>query len=195
MKNYDKTIYGKKFLTYKKAFLVFFTVFTLSVAGGTILQKRGLLSPFFDNVLPPVMRSGEWCVTDLFFFITLFLSGATIFAPVLSATVLSLSGLTLAETLSGLTLYPFLLELVSRLFTSYFLISYASFVTLTAFRIFTDEGVKKGVDLFTGTLFLARSFKGIFNFRYVGSYILFFIIFTLPSLGVTIIKEYLLSLF
>ena len=192
MKNYDKTIYGKKFLTYKKAFLFFFTVFTLSVILGTVTQKRGLLSPFFDKVTPPILQSGGWYTGDLLLFITLFLSGATIYAPTLSVAVLSISGLTLPERLSGLTLYPFLLELISHLFTAYFLISYASFVTLTAFRIFTDEGVKNGTDLFTGTLFSARGFKGIFNFRYVGSYILFFIIFTLPSLGVTIIKEYLL---
>ena len=194
MKNYDKTIYGKKFLTYKKAFLFFFTVFTLALTLGTVLEKRGLLSPFFDKVTPPMLQSGGWYSGDLLLFITLFLSGATIYAPTLSVLVVSVSGLTLVKSLSGLSLSPFLLELVSHIFTAYFLISYASFVTLTAFRIFTDEGVKNGTDLFTGTLFSAQGFKGIFNFRYIGSYILFFIIFTAPSLGVTIIKEYLLTL-
>ena len=192
MKNYDKNIYGKKFLSYKRAFLFFFIVFTLAVILGTALEKRGLLSPFFDSITPAILKNGGWYSEDLLLFIMLFLAGATIYAPTLSVIVLSLSGLTLVKGLSGLTLYPFLLELISRLFTAYFLISYASFVTLTALRIFTDDGIKNKTDLFTGTLFSARGFRGIFNFRYIGSYILFFIIFTLPTLGVTTLKEYLL---
>ncbi len=191
MKNYDKNIYRSKFLTYKKAFLFFFIVFTLSVILGTLLHKRGLLTPFFSNITPPLLKNSGGFTEILLLFITLFLSGATIYAPLLSVMVISLSGLTLADGLSGLTLSHFVLELISRLFTAYFLISYATFVTLTAFRIYTDEGVKS-TDIFTGTLFLARGFRGIFNFRYIGSYILFFIIFTLPPLGVTILKEYLL---
>ncbi len=190
MKNYDKNIFKKKFSSYKKTFLFFFIIFTFSVILGMVFDNDRSFQAFLGDITPPILKKGGFFGV-LLLFVSLFLSGATIYAPISSAFITMLSGVLLSEHLGGLSLLPFLLELISRLFTAYFLISYATFTTLTALRIFTDEGVKS-TDLFTGTLFLARSFKGIFNFRYVGSYILFFFIFTLPPLVAETLKTLLL---
>lgn len=72
----------------------------------------------------------------------------------------------------------------------YILTVYSSFVTLTSMKIFTLEKEPA----LEGVLFSAKRFRGIFNFRFVLSYILFFVLFSVAGLFVFIIKTQLLTL-
>jgi hypothetical protein len=72
----------------------------------------------------------------------------------------------------------------------YILTLYSSFVTLTAMKIFTLEGEPA----LEGVMFSAKRFRGIFNFRFILSYILFFILFSVAGLFVSILKTQLLTL-
>lgn len=194
MKRYDKNKYKRKFSSYKKTLLFFTVIFFSSVLLGAILERRGTLDAFFDALFPPFIKNASPYLVVALPFLLLFLAGATIYAPFLSTAVVCLAGMQLTKELAHSTLYPFFTQLPMSLFSSYFLISWATFVTLTAMRIFTDTGIETGKDIFTGTMFLARGFKGIFNFRYILSYILFFTLFTLPPVLMSIIKDYIVTL-
>lgn len=130
---------------------------------------------------------------QLLFFLSVFISGPTIYAPFSSLVTLIVFGV----TLGGASASPdFKIAVVSLFFNAvagYVLSVYSSFVTLTSMKIFTDTK-SSDAHIFEGTLFRAEGFRGIFNFRYIGSYILFFIFFSASATLICIVKNYLLSL-
>jgi len=61
-------------------------------------------------------------------------------------------------------------------------------VTLSALRIFTDKKTDSKNEIFEGSLFCAAGFRGIFNYRYVLTYIGFYIFISLVAVGVTLLR-------
>ena len=151
------------------------------------------LCPFISNELNITVTSFFTVYLQLLFFLTVFFFGPTIYAPVTSFLTLSLYGILFGSLPNSKDFKTAVISLFFTALTGYILSIYASFVTLTSMKIFTDS--KKSKDhIFEGTLFRANNFKGIFNFRYIGSYILFFIFFTAFASIVLIVKNYLISL-
>ena len=68
-------------------------------------------------------------------------------------------------------------------------------VTLTALRIFTDTKKGSSPQLFEGSLFCAGGFRGIFNYRYILSYVGFYIFISLTTSIVVLVRAVAASLF
>lgn len=130
---------------------------------------------------------------QLMFFLALFIAGPTIYAPFTAFLTLAFYGIIFGSLSAS---YDFKTAVISLFFTAlcgYVLTVYATFVTLTSMKIFTDVKKPEG-NVLEGILFRANKFKGIFNFRYIGSYLLFFLFFTAFASAVLMFKNYLLSL-
>ena len=130
---------------------------------------------------------------QLLFFLAVFFFGPTIYAPMASFLILACYGIIFGSTSASSDFSQAVISLFFTALSGYILSVYASFVTLTSMKMFTDVK-KSGNTLFEGTLFRTTEFKGIFNFRYIGSYILFFIFFSAFASLAIFVKNYLLSL-
>jgi hypothetical protein len=175
-----------KFRSWNICFYIFFALFILSFVLGTILYKTGrveFLSALFQKVFYLYdkgfgMAFAVQCAAVLPFF-ALFVFGVTIYAPVTSfITVLLMGALSggycsYIMRLNRVALCIF--EIIFSSITSYLLIIYSTMITLTALRIFTDVKKSDCPEIFDGTLFCAKGFRNIFNFRYIFSYIGFFL--------------------
>ena len=84
-------------------------------------------------------------------------------------------------------------EIIFSSLIGYATIIYATLCTLTCLRIFTDTDVDDGA-IFTGTLFRAERFRGIFNLRYALTYILFYILFSFITVLITALRALAVSL-
>lgn len=189
----------KKFNSYKTLFVIFLGLMLVSWTLGCILfQKSALLrdaSVFSSNVY---LKASHAAFFEMLFLMWVFISGPTIYAPASSFSALTVYGL-----LSGARLmlcksegaYISITEGLFSFMSAYVLIVYSTFVTLTGLRIFTDKKSENGErEMFDGVLFRAKTFRGIFNMRYVGSYILFFLVFLALQILLSAIKVFLLTL-
>lgn len=131
---------------------------------------------------------------ELLFLLSVFIAGPTIYAPVGSFITLFIYGV-LAGARASLSVgdtYTALVEVFFSSLTAYLLVVYSSFVTLTGIGIFTsqeDDGERR---MFDGVMFRAKKFRGIFNFRYIASYILFFLLFLAGNSSAVLLKTVLL---
>lgn len=167
---------------------------------GFVLGQRGFFDLLRLRLFPLILKELGIHLNSLFpiflqllFFLSVFISGPTIYAPFSSLVTLILFGV----IFGGASASPDFKIAVTSLFfnavSGYILSVYSSFATLTSMKIFTDTK-SSSEHIFEGTLFRAENFRGIFNFRYIGSYILFFIFFSASATLVFIVKNYLLSL-
>ena len=152
--------------------------------------KRALSAMNFGDVKPVIILSLE-----LLFLLPLFLSGPTIYAPVTAFLTVMLYGLRLAAGIFEESAFTVAVHIVLSSVMGYVLVIYSSFVTLTGVGIFTGIEEKSGTPtLFDGVMFRATKFRGIFNLRFISSYILFFLFFSVVISLVSIIRMFLLSL-
>ena len=189
----------KKFNFYKTLFVIFLSLVLISwTLGFMLFQKSALLrdaSVFSANVY---LKASHAAFFEMLFLLWVFVSGPTIYAPVSSFLALLVYGLLSGARLMlcrGEGAYISITEGLFSFLSAYVLIVYSTFVTLTGLRIFTDRKGEKGErELFDGVMFRADTFKGIFNLRYVGSYILFFLAFLALQILLSAIKVFLLTL-
>ncbi|MBE6701091.1 MAG: hypothetical protein E7582_04290 [Ruminococcaceae bacterium] len=151
--------------------------------------KRTLSLMNFGDVKPVIVL----CL-ELVFLIPLFLSGPTIYAPVTAFITVILYGLRLGVGVFEKSPFIVMTHVILCAVMGYVLVIYSSFVTLTGVGIFTENEKKEGPVLFDGVMFRANKFHGIFNLRFVLSYILFFLFFLVVILLVSTIRMFLLSL-
>lgn len=199
MKEEIKAISRHKFRTWRHTFAVFFTVFLLSFILGAVIysnshpalitSRLARLSAIMSLSLGEIYRH---FLHALIMFFLLFTFGPTIYAPVASALTVILTGLVSGAECS----YLFEkgrwatagLEIIFSSAVNYLMILYATMVTLTALRIFTDEKNGSSHEIFEGSLFCAKGFRGIFNYRYVLSYICFYVFISLVAAGVIFLR-------
>lgn len=192
----------KKFNSYKTVFAIFFILVLISsIVGFKLIQRSsGFASTvgFIDSAfakIPSLSRAAM--MFETVFLMSVFIAGPTIYAPTSSFFALAVYGALIGArffALTGRELHTILIEMVFSALCAYLLIIYSSFVTLTGIRIFTDVKTENKRELFDGVLFRAERFRGIFNIRYVASYIMFFILFLALSCCLAVFKVFLLSL-
>ena len=202
MKEELKAVSRHKFRTWRRAFTVFFIIFTLSFIVGAVIGKNGVMLPrlarltsVFGLDFPRIFKT---LAKALIPFFILFVFGPTIYAPVASTICIVLSGI----MAGGESAYLFsvgrwgvaLFEAIFSSAVNYLMILYATMVTLTALRIFTDRKKDSSPEIFEGSLFCASGFRGIFNYRYVLSYIGFYIFISLVTAGVTLVRAFAVML-
>lgn len=192
----------EKFKSYKTVFAVFLITVVLSSVLGYLLYCNSpefagvtdAVGELFSQGASPVLSA---ILFELVFILGVFVAGPTIYAPVSSFSAVFIYGALFGAKFASKTnaeIYIILTEVFFFTVTAYLLVVYSSFVTLTGLRIFTDVKTEDKRELFDGVLFRAERFKGIFNFRYIASYIMFFLLF-LALLGVSaMFKVFLLSL-
>ena len=125
-------------------------------------------------------------------------TGPTIYAPVGSFLAIALYGALFGiRCISADSAFCLGVEIFFSCITAYGLVIYSSFVTLTSLRIFSDTKTTKTNgkrELFDGVLFRAEKFIGIFNMRYLLSYVAFFLLFGAFISFFSAAKAFLLSL-
>ena len=195
-----------KFRTWKRCFVIFFSLFIISFIVGTILYKNTyleFLSPVFGYMLNAFDRgfvsAFAFLLVSLFPFFVLWVAGPTIYAPFTSALTVVATGL-----FSGAKVSHFmregrvvlcLFEIIFSSASAYFLILWAVMVTLSSMRIFTDNVDDTSRDIFTGRLFRAEKFCGIFNLRYILTYTCFYIFMSLAATLLAVVRAFAVSLF
>ena len=185
MKERDKNKWRRKFSSYRRTFLVFILVFLFSLTSFFILARRGIL-PTLENPLP--VRTTAFLISA--FFLSVFVFGPTIYAPFNSFSTLLVFGALSGLTAGGEGNVGAVIALFFDFLTGYLLTVYSSFVTLTSMKIFTLTREP----LFEGVLFSGKSFRSVFNFRFIFSYILFFVLFSAAAFLVGAVKGELLTL-
>lgn len=187
-----------KFNSYKTVFAIFFVTAVLSSALGFTLCRRDPDVCEAARHLCSAMASVPVAVVfEGIFLLWIFTAGPTIYAPASSFFAVLLYGVLLGARTAGkldTEIYLIIIEVFFSTVTAYLLVTYSSFVTLTGIRIFTDVKTENKRELFDGVLFRAEGFKGIFNFRYVMSYIGIFLLFLLLLGTSAVCKVFLLSL-
>lgn len=171
----------KKFKSYKTLFTLLITLFFLFVFVGFYLERRynfALRADFFDYY-------------QLLFFLILFISGPTIYAPSTAFLTVSLFAVISGATLNSLDLKSALISFIFDSLLGTLLVQYSAFITLTAIKIFTPT---RQSPVLEGVLFKATRFVGIFNFRYIGSYIAFFVLYSLFAYAIVYVRQYILLL-
>jgi len=194
-----ETIKYKKFISYKTLFVIFLILVLISwTAGYLLLQKSALLKKACEFSQGVYTKFSHAAFFEMLFLLWVFVSGPTIYAPASAITALTvygvLSGARLMLCMGG-GVYITVTESLFSLLSSYVLVIYSTFVTLTGLGIFTPKKTDKNErELFDGVMFRAKSFKGIFNMRFVGSYILFFLMFFALQTVLSAFKVFLLTL-
>ncbi len=199
MKEELKAIGRHKFRTWRRTFAVFFAIFIVSFILGSVIYSnsdKSALTPRLARLVS-VMTLGFSEIYRAFLhslvpFFLLFVFGPTIYAPVASATSVILTGFmcgTECSYLFGIGRWATaVFEIIFSSAVNYLMILYATMVTLTALRIFTDEKNNSKNEIFEGSLFCASGFRGIFNYRYVLSYIGFYVFISIVAAGVTLLR-------
>lgn len=195
-----------KFRTWKRSFVIFFSLFIISFIVGTILYKNSYLefiSPVFGYMLAAFDTGFTAAFSVLLFstvpFFILYIAGPTIYAPLTSFLTICATGV-----FSGAQVSHFMreqrvalciFEIIFSSATAYFMILWAVMVTLSSMRIFTDEVKDTSREIFTGRLFRADKFCSIFNLRYILTYTCFFIFMSLSVVILSAVRALAASLF
>lgn len=188
----------EKFRSYKTVFAIFFiTVLLSSVVGAVVCRRYFAAHSVFEILCSAYDNISSAILIELIFFLWVFAAGPTIYAPTSSFLAILIYGMLFGARLTechALPLYAIAVEILFSVATAYIFVVFSSFVTLTGLRIFTDNKSNKKRELFDGVLFRAEGFKGIYNIRYILSYILFFLIFLTSAMAFSAVKVFLLSL-
>ena len=189
----------EKFKSYKTVFAIFLITVVVSLAVGIWLSHTHpetgdvgelLYETACDLKLSPLF--------EILFLIAVFTAGPTIYAPAVSFITAVLYGILwgIRATNGFYTAFSLTAEVLFSSLTAYLLVIYSSFVTLTSMRIFTDTNTNTKVknELFGGVMFRAEKFRGIFNLRYILSYIAFFLVFAMFIGFFSASRAFLLSL-
>ena len=206
MKDDVKAILRFKFKSWRLCFGIFFASFIISCITGTILYRGARLEPLTSvyGYFLSAIDTGFKAAFSVFLvflapFFLLYVAGPTVYAPLTSALTVVATGLfNGAETayLMGRgRLALSLFELIFSTAVSYLLILWATLVTLSAVRLFTDTKKGSRPELFTGSLFNVGDFRGIFNFRYIFTYTGFYVLLSLGTLLLTLLRALSTSLF
>ena len=185
IKKYNRARFREKFRRFRIWFLILAAVFLFSLAGelfffgdmGYIYDRgSGTFSAFFSDLF-----TGE-----LLLFLTVFLFGVTLYAPVLGFLSVAgrglFSGFCLSVLFAGTEnrkgVWVFGLTLLYLLLSSWLFLGYATFCTTTALQLYSDPAkTRQGGDkhMYGGTLFYSTFSRGSVNFRFLLSYLLFFL--------------------
>ncbi len=191
----------EKFKPYKITFIVFFALLTVSFSLGVYLFLSGTAAWHIPAVCKRIINycdgSAAALIFELTFFITVFISGPTIYAPAVSFLSVFVYGVFQGFRISmglGAPLVTLLIDILFTFCISYLLVIYSTFVTLTCLKIFRDTKDEKKEELFDGVLFRAGRFCSIFNLRYLASYVMFFTVFVLLVSAFSFLKGFLVSL-
>ena len=199
MKEEIKAISRHKFRTWRRTFAVFFTLFILSFILGSVIYSnsdKSALTPHLARLVSvmslgfsEISRALLHSLVPIFW---LFVFGPTIYAPVSSFLAVLLTGFMCGAECSYLfgigRWATAVFEIIFSSAVNYLMILYATMVTLTAVRIFTDEKTDSKNEIFQGSLCCAAGFRGIFNYKYVISYISFYVFISLIAAGVTLLR-------
>lgn len=204
-KEVRRAVARHKFKRWKVGFLIFFGVYLLCFIAGSALLKQGafdFLYPAMAKMLSAFDQGFSLAfVTLLFPLVPVFLmfaSGITVYAPVISFLSCSLlgawSGAFCSYCMSAGRVALTLFEIIFSSVVGYFTVIYATMTCLSALKIFTD--IKSdSPELFSGSLFCASGFRGVFNFRYAATYIAFYVLLSLVLILVTLIRTFAVTLF
>lgn len=186
----------EKFKSYKTAFAIFLTTVTLSsIAMALLYKKEPSLSAVGDLAMAVGCDMRASVFLEICFLLFVFTAGPTIYAPVGSFLATALYGALFGvRCLCADSPFSLGVEIFFSCITAYGLVIYSSFVTLTSLRIFSATKINGKRELFDGVMFRADKFIGIFNLRYVLSYVAFFILFALFISFFSATKVFLLSL-
>lgn len=192
----------EKFKPYKITFFIFFAVLALAFSLGVYLFLSDFSVWRFSDICARIINycKGSYAPTLIFemsFFLLVFISGPTIYAPVLSFLSVLVYGVFQGFRISmglGAHIFVFLIDILFSFFISYLLVIYSTFVTLTCLKIFRDTERDGKEELFDGVLFRAGRFCSIFNLRYIASYILFFTVFVLLASASALLRSFFLSI-
>lgn len=192
----------EKFKPYKITFIVFFALLTLALSLGVYLFLSDFSVWRFSDICARIINycKGSYAPTLIFemsFFLLVFISGPTIYAPAVSFLSVFVYGVFQGFRISmglGAPLVTLLIDILFTFCISYLLVIYSTFVTLTCLKIFRDTKDEKKEELFDGVLFRAGRFCSIFNLRYLASYVMFFTVFVLLVSVSSFLKGFLVSL-
>lgn len=205
-KNDVKACLKFKFRTWKRSFAVFFAVFIISFITGTILYKGAHLE-FLSSVFGYFINAFDKGFTaslsvlllHLIPFFILFVAGPTIYAPSASFITVCLTGLFNGAQASYIMrrgrIALAMFETVFSSAVSYLLILWAIMTTLSSIRLFTDVKKEDAPELFTGSMFCTAGFRKTFNYRYILSYIGFYIFMSLGASVLTLLRALAATLF
>ncbi len=204
-KEVRRAVARHKFKRWKIGFIVFFGIYLLCFIIGSILFKEGV----FDFLIPTMSRTllsfdkgfSIAFTTLLFPLIPVFLmfsAGITVYAPLVSFLSCALlgagSGAFCSYLMSVGRVALVLFEIIFSSVVGYFTVIYATMTSLSALKIFTD--VKSDApELFSGSLFCASGFRGVFNFRYAATYIAFYVLLSATLTIITLIRTFAVTLF
>ena len=175
-----------KMKNYKKKFKSYQTLFNLLIVLFFVFYFAGF---FVGHIYGFRLDEYLYLFTYLLFFLVLFISGPTIYAPSTSFLTVMLFGGILGCNLSALSLKVGIITFFFDILIGTLFVQYSAFVTLTAIKIFSPTLKTPALE---GVMFKATRFVGIFNFRYIGSYILFFIFYSLILYLLLSFKGYIL---
>lgn len=186
----------EKFKSYKTVFAIFLATVMISSAVVAFLYKKEPSLSAIGKALQGISGDIRTSVfLEICFLLFVFTAGPTIYAPVGSFLAIALYGAVFGvRCISADSAFCLGTEIFFSCLTAYGLVIYSSFVTLTSLRIFSDTKTNDKRELFDGVMFRAEKFKGIFNLRYVLSYVAFFILFACFSAFFSATKAFLLSL-
>ncbi len=187
----------EKFKSYKTLFTILMTVLLASSIFGFVIYSKKMpvgLWNFPDGLIQAKESSA---ILELLFLLCIFISGPTIYAPVASFSAVliygAITGCRIASASDG-QLFSIFIEAFFSTLSAYLIVIYATFVALTGLRIFTDEKTNNNRVLFDGVMFRAVRFRGIFNLRYIASYIAFFLLFLILVTLCVMTKLFLISI-
>ncbi len=171
----------KKFKSYKTLFTLLITLFFVFAFVGIYLGRS-------HNIR---LNSHLFEYYQLVFFLLLFISGPTIYAPFTAFTTVIVFAFVSGVFISGTDLKSGIITFIFDTVLGTLLVQYSAFITLTAIKIFTPTQEEL---ILEGVMFKATRFVGIFNFRYIASYIAFFVFYTLFAYAIVYVKGYILLL-
>lgn len=204
-KEVRRAVARHKFKRWRIGFLVFFSVYLLCFITGSILFKWGTLDfliPAMAKALSNFDKEFSLAFVTLLFPLApaflMFAAGITVYAPLISFLSCSLlggvSGAFCSYCMSAGRVALTLFEIIFSSVVGYFTVIYATMTALSALKIYTDTKTDSP-ELFTGSLFCAAGFRGIFNFRYAATYIAFYILLSIILTLITLARALLATLF
>ncbi len=162
-----------------------------SISGFFLCKSDADFSEFVSYIYGVTSSFRPAFVFELIFLLALFMAGPTIYAPALSVASIIIyalmSGAEIACGTDGGAFISLLQALLAALCT-YLFIVYSSFVTLTGLRLFSSTPKSSQKELFDGVMFRTESFKGFFNYKFLASYIAFFVVFSLAIEVLCVLK-------
>ena len=206
MREDAKAIAKHKFKSWRRGFYIFFTLYALSYILCAVMLKTGKLEfliPLVGRLIARMDGNLASAFLSLLVYIIpifmLFTAGVTIYAPLMSAVIIiflgGVSGVQCSLIARQGRIALCFFEVILGNAVGYISIIYAVLTTLCAMRIFTDIPKKEEHVIFEGTLFCGWGFRGIFNPKFVLTYIVFYIFITLLVTAITFLRAVTATIF